>query len=149
MKVTKAKPQDHEMLTSIMRKSKAHWDYTKQQLQLWQNELTVSQSEIINHHVYKLTFEDKIIGFYSFKKENSTTIKLENLFILPKYIDKGFGKLLLLDCHEKAKQLTFSKIILDADPNAEDFYLSFDFLVIGQKKTSIPGRFMPIMMKKI
>ena len=149
MKILKAQPEDHLILTSIMRLSKAYWSYSEEQLLKWQDELTVSKTEIINHHVYKLVTNDTIIGFYSFKKETSGTIKLDNLFILPEYISKGLGKLLLNDCLAKALELGYSKVLLDSDPNAENFYLHSGFTVIGQKNTSIKNRYMPIMVKEI
>ena len=149
MKILKAIPNDHITLTSIMRKSKSYWGYSKKQILKWQDELTISKSQIINQHVYKLVTNNMVKGFYSFKKETSDTIKLDNLFILPDYIGKGFGKLLLYDCYSKALQYNFSKILLDADPNAENFYLKFGFTVIGKKNTSIKNRFMPIMIKEI
>ncbi|HKO76105.1 MAG TPA: GNAT family N-acetyltransferase, partial [Flavobacterium sp.] len=72
-------------------------------------------------------------------------VLLDNLFILPEYIGKGFGKYLMNDFLNRMKEEKFNKITLDSEPNAESFYLKFGFKKIGEFETSIKNRFMPIM----
>ena len=36
-----------------------------------------------------------------------------------------------------------------ADPNAFPFYMSQGFIIIDQKESSIPNRFLPIMQKDL
>lgn len=72
MTILKALPSGDKTLITIMRLSKAHWGYSNKQLLKWQDELTVSRTEIINHHVYKLLTKNTTVGFYSFKKKLMT-----------------------------------------------------------------------------
>lgn len=78
-------------------------------------------------------------------KSNETTIKLDNLFILPEFIGTGLGRILMNHFLEKVKDYEIEKITLDAEPNAEDFYKKFGFIRIGQLESSIKNRFLPIM----
>ncbi|WP_317197398.1 GNAT family N-acetyltransferase [Flavobacterium psychroterrae] len=89
--------------------------------------------------------EDKIIGYYSFFHESENTIKLDNLFVLPDFIGKGFGKILMNDFLNKLKNIDGQKVILNSEPNAETFYAKFGFVKIGQIETSIKDRYLPIM----
>ena len=76
------------------------------------------------------------------KKKNAI---LDNLFILPEYIGKGFGKYLMSHFLNRMKNEKFEKVTLDSEPHAENFYLKIGFKKIGEFETSIKNRFMPIM----
>lgn len=131
-----------------MRKSKSHWHYDRQQLKIWQNELTISPTFLLNTKVFKLVDNAKIVGFFAFSFHGEA-VKLESLFILPEYIGKGVGKLLMNAFLEKVQRLPIQIIFLDADPNSEGFYEKFDFYTVSLKSTSIKNRFMPIMIKRL
>lgn len=149
MKIEKANINDNETLTSITKKSKAYWGYSEEQIQKWDKNLTISQDYIRNNNTFKLTENDLILGYYSYLFENEKTVKLDNLFILPEHIGKGFGKQLLLDFLNRMKEEKIEKIILDSEPNAESFYSKMGFVKIGEFETSIKNRFMPIMEMKL
>jgi GNAT superfamily N-acetyltransferase len=145
MKIERAIPSDHIILTAIAKRSKAYWGYSREQIEAWDALLTVTPEYIIKNETYKLVSGDQIIGYYSIIKTDTATLTLDNLFILPEFIGKGFGKQLMLDLFEKAASNSYTSIILHADPNAESFYSKFGFVTIGQIETSVPGRSLPEM----
>lgn len=145
MLIEKAITTDHEILTEITKKSKAFWGYSEEQIEIWSEFLTVSQHYIANNEVYKLSIKDQIIGYYSFLNGEENSIKLDNLFVLPEFIGKGFGRLLMEHFLLKIKKTNANKITLHSEPNAESFYSKLGFVKTGQIETSIKDRFMPIM----
>lgn len=145
MTIEKANINDHYALTEITKRSKAYWGYSEQQLALWTEQLTITQDYIETNHLYKLVIEHTIAGYYSFFYEKENLIKLDNLFILPDFIGKGFGKMLMNDFLTRAKLTGIQKIILDSEPKTEKFYLNFGFETIGQLETSIKDRYLPVM----
>ncbi len=146
MKIEKATSKDNLILTEITKKSKAFWNYSEEQMELWSELLTISKDYIEANLVFKLIVDYKIIGYYSCFKQNPNIIKLDNLFLLPKYIGKGYGNLLMHDFLNRIKESQqIHKIILYADPNAEKFYLKFGFMKVGELETSIKNRFLPVM----
>lgn len=64
-------------------------------------------------------------------------MKLDNLFILPEYIGRGFGKYLILNFLNRMRKEKIEKITLDSEPNAEDFYSKIGFVKVGEFQTSI------------
>ncbi len=144
MNIEQSNPSHHTTLTSVMRASKAHWGYGKLQLEKWEDELTVSQEYIVNNDVYHLRLDDKIVGFYSYESRDRT-IKLENLFLSPDYIGRRLGARMMTDFMTRVEPLS-KMIILDSDPHAEVFYSNFSFKTISLTPTSIPNRYMPIMV---
>ena len=150
MKIEKSIRTDSKKLTELTIRSKSHWDYSMQQIEKWRDDLMVSEDYIIEKEVYKLVdAKDKIIGYYSYFKVDEVNIKLDNLFVEPKYIGCGYGKILMNDFIERIRKTRAEKIILDSDPNAEKFYEKIGFKVIGKLETSIEGRFLTIMELKI
>jgi len=149
MRIDKATQIDAIDLTELTIRSKSHWNYSAEQIEEWRNDLTVSETYILEKEVYKLTKNNHIIGYYSFIKINDIDVKLENLFVDPKFIGCGFGKILMSDFLQRIKKTKIEKIILDADPNAEKFYKQIGFKTIGKLETSIKNRFLPIMELRI
>ena len=143
--IERAHSNDSEVLTAITKASKAHWGYSDTQIELWSEQLTITKPYIETNPVYKLVIDDKIAGYYSFYNEDEQTVKLDNLFILPEYIGKGFGKLLLNDLLFRLKSTNVKKVMLHSEPNAEMFYTKFGFVKTGQVETSIKDRHLPVM----
>lgn len=137
------------ILTELTKRSKAHWGYSDEQIQIWSEQLTISGSYIENTSVYKLVIDTTITGYYSFYNKDVYTIKLDNLFILPEYICKGFGRILMNDFFLRLKSTDTKKVILDSEPNAEEFYIKLGFIKTGQNLSSIKDRFLPVMELKI
>jgi len=146
MYIEKASPKEHLVLTKITKKSKAYWGYSDEQIEIWTDALTVSENYIEVNSVYKLVFEDRIVGYYSFYFKDVKTVKLDNLFISPEYIGKGFGRLAMNHFLMTVNLLgEINTITLNADPNAEMFYTKFDFVKVGQIETKIKDRYLPVM----
>ena len=149
MTIQKAIPGDHEILTQITKKSKAYWGYSNEQIEDWSPFLTVTEEYIETNSVFNLMLDNEIVGYYSFFHESENSLKLDNLFVLPDFIGKGFGKLLMNDFLVRLQDLSVQKVVLNSEPNAESFYIKFGFVKIGQIETSIKDRYLPIMELKM
>lgn len=149
MTIEKAKNTDGKELTELTLRSKSHWNYSKEQIDKWKNDLTVTSNYIDEKEVFKLLADNILIGYYSYFELNEENVKLENLFIEPKFIGQGYGKLLMSDFLQRVKKAEYNKVTLDADPNAERFYSNIGFKVVEQLKSSMKDRFLPIMEMEI
>lgn len=145
MNIEKTTRKDAQDLTELTIRSKSYWNYGEKQIQAWRDELTITEQYINENQVYKLVCEGSLIGFYAYKAESETDIKLNFLFVEPKYIGKGFGKSLMIDFLNRIGHSEFKRVLVDADPNAEQFYSRLGFRVIGKLKSAIKDRFLPIM----
>ena len=147
-RIIRAESKDHQVLTEITKKSKAYWGYSAEQMEEWSDSLTITEDYIRNNEVYYLSINNSKIGFFTYLNLNEKSVKLDNLFVLPSEIGKGYGKLLMNNFLNKIRETKVKSIILDADPNAEKFYESFGFVKIKEIETSIKDRFLPIMEKR-
>ncbi|SUX44623.1 GNAT family N-acetyltransferase [Chryseobacterium indoltheticum] len=149
IEITKANAHEYRVLTDITKKSKAFWGYSDEQMRKWSDLLTITEEYIQNNEVYKLIINQSIVAYYSYFEIEKNSVRLDNLFVSPENIGKGYGKLLMNDFILKIKKSEAQRIILDADPNAQKFYESFGFVKIGEIETSIKDRFLPIMELKL
>ena len=113
---------DAKQLSEIAFESKGFWNYSKNQLESWQEELTIYPSHLENQNGFVYKIEDKIVGFYILEMKNRSTISLEFLFVLPDFIGRGIGKKLLKHAIEKSKERKALVVKVLSDPNAENFY---------------------------
>ena len=147
--IIKSTAEDNEILTEITKKSKAYWGYSDEQMESWSELLTITKNYIETNKVYKLVVNKLTVGYYSYVYLNEKEVKLDNLFVMPSYIGKGFGKLLMVNFLTEIENSEVEKITLDSEPNAASFYESFGFIKVGQIETSIKDRYLPIMELKI
>lgn len=138
----------HVKLTEISLISKKYWNYSDEWMDIWKDDLTVTENFIINNYVYHLeNDENEIIGFYAFVKFDDY-IELDSLFVLPEYIGRGLGNLLMTDFLSKVSEIDFNYIKLTAEPFAEDFYKKYGFETVElQQSSKIENRYLPIMIK--
>lgn len=140
---------DAQKLTQIALLSKAHWGYTREQIQSWTEDLTVTPKMIEEMIVFKFISNKQIVGFYILNQPNNDTIELEFLFVHPKAIGKKIGKQLLTHAIQQASELNLTSVTLLSDPNAQSFYESQGFIYNGKKESTIPNRFLPLMKKDL
>jgi len=138
-----------EELTQIALKSKAFWGYSSELIDSWRADLTVTTKTIKTCNVYKFVIDEVAVGFYVLNNPKEEFVKLEMLFVLPKFIGKGIGKKLLTHALEKAIFFNVKAIALVADPNAIPFYTSQGFVEKEQIGSAILGRFLSLMQKDL
>jgi GNAT superfamily N-acetyltransferase len=145
MEIRRAKPDEAYILTGIAMRSKAFWGYNDAFMDACRASLTVTQKKITSHHVYLAREGPSVAGFYSLISEGETGV-LDHMFVDPPFIDKGVGRFLWDHMTALARKLAIREISVDADPNAEGFYLKMGASRIGEAESSaIPGRMLPLM----
>ncbi|MDO6675240.1 GNAT family N-acetyltransferase [Tenacibaculum sp. 1B UA] len=143
--IVKAQIQDADLLTEIALSSKAHWGYSKDQIEKWKNELTVTSKMFAICNIYKFQVNDITAGFYVLHRANIRTSFLDFLFISPNFINQGIGSKLLEHAKDYCRRESCAVLNVLSDPNSESFYLKHGFKVIDKRKSSIKGRFLPEM----
>lgn len=143
--IVKATLSDADTLTEIALQSKAYWGYTPEQIESWRDDLKVTPKMFKDWNIYKYLVDGQIAGFYILNRANIRTSFLEFLFISPDHIKKGIGVQLLQHAIDYCKGSSGAILNVLSDPNAQSFYAKYGFEVIAERKSSIPGRFLPEM----
>jgi ribosomal protein S18 acetylase RimI-like enzyme len=134
-------------LNNISGESKMYWNYPQEWLEMWKDDLELTEKDFLDQKIFKVEVEPGLtVGFCSLK-ENENEVEIMHFWIKPGYIGKGLGKYLF---KESIRYFNIKEkpIIVEADPNAENFYSRLGFKTFAKRKSYFEGRFLPLMKKE-
>jgi len=138
MNIRPAQGDEAEALSALALKAKAYWGYPVDAIELWRRDLTVSTHTIASRPTFLAVLADEIVGFYSLSPSHHSWA-LDHLWVLPLLMDRGVGRALMAHALETAARGGASAVTVDADPNAESFYLACGAERYGEVPAPIPG----------
>lgn len=146
-KIRQARVEECGVLTEVAMRSKAHWGYDAKFMANVRADLEVIPEKFMpGFHVYVLENDDGVVGFYSLRPADAEAIILEDLFIEPKHIGFGYGKLLWEHSLSVAQALGCHRLTLISDPYAEPFYARLGAVRIGETESNaLAGRMLPVL----
>ena len=149
MKIVRAKPEDAAGLTEIAFAAKRHWGYPERWLQVWADILTVTPELVAKNPTFSAMEDDSALGFYSLTTKPRPD--LTHLWVLPRAMGRGIGRALFEHAVEQARALGLASFEIEADPNAEAFYLHMGAIRIGANVTEIEGerRELPLLVYQL
>jgi GNAT superfamily N-acetyltransferase len=154
-----ANVNNSERLTEIAFSAKKYWNYPNEYYKIWKNELTINE-EYLNNNIVKIIVENSIIkGFYSYcYNENYRNIGeiliekgywLDHMFLDPKYIGNGLGKIMFKDLINEIKNKNGTYFNIFVDPFSEGFYQKMGCNYLRESKSSIKDRNIPVYKYEI
>jgi GNAT superfamily N-acetyltransferase len=147
MHIRPALEGEAEALTALMRRSKAHWGYDASFMEAALPYLVVTAETVAAGQVWVLIDEDEVAGFSTLMPTDKPgEVLLNDLFIDPAYLGKGYGRVLWDHAISSARAMGFQAMVFDADPNALGFYLRMGAVQIGETASTVQaGRMLPLM----
>lgn len=144
--LTEATNNDINQINNLLRQSKAHWGYDEIFLDKFIEKFGITSAYLQSHSIRLLLVDAVLAGFYNFSLHENGELELDNFFLHPDYMGKGWGKKLWELCCEDAKKLGKTEFIIWSEPNAEKFYQRMGCIKIGERKSPMmPDRHPPIM----
>ncbi|MEV5947590.1 GNAT family N-acetyltransferase [Streptomyces sp. NPDC051993] len=141
-----ARATEARMLTAVALRSKAHWGYDAELMEACREELTVAANEVTRRRAMVADRDGHILGFTTLEEEPPTGV-LGMMFVDPRAIGQGIGRLLFEHTIAAGRDLGFTQLTIDADPNAEPFYRAMGAVRVGNVPSgSIAGRVLPQMV---
>ncbi len=138
-------------ISALALRSKAHWSYSEEQLDVFRSELTMSPDELHDGRAHVIICEGRVMGFYTLGPIDSKpdskperSIELRHLFIDPESLHRGLGTALFRHAVEAARALGYESLVIQSDPNAAGFYLAVGAKLEREIPSSIPGRAIPL-----
>jgi GNAT superfamily N-acetyltransferase len=141
--VRRARAEEAAALSALAMRSKAHWGYSQEFLEIVRPMLTFSQQELIDDHVYVLDGPYGPTGMYRLLNTPPQGT-LEDLWVDPEAIGSGIGRRLFDHALLTAAGLGLASLLIESDPNAEGFYLAMGAERIGERD-SASGRALPLL----
>ena len=136
---------DAAALTDIAFRAKASWGYDAAFMAACREELTVTANMLAAWRCWVAELDGRPVGMIALDAE-ADEAHLEFLFVDPDFQGRGVGKALMAAFTATCRDLGFTIVRVDADPNAEPMYARMGFRTIGRTPSgSIPGRTLPYM----
>lgn len=145
MNLRLARPSESEELSALAFAAKALWGYSPSQLADWANQLRISPESIATEPTFVVEENGRLAGVVQLSDE-SPHWAIECLWVHPSSIRHGLGKRLLQHVLAYARSQGQTELRVDADPNAEPFYLRLGARRVGEVAASVrgqPGRIRP------
>ena len=139
MQIARAKPEDADALTEIAHAAKRHWGYPERWIESWRDVLTMRPEFIAANVAYSAIEAGRAVGFYLLTTEPDG-LHLDHLWIAPRAMGRGIGRALFDHAVEQTGRLSHRILKIEADPNAEGFYLRMGARRVGQAVTEIEGQ---------
>jgi molybdenum cofactor cytidylyltransferase len=139
MKIRAALAHESELLSALAMRAKAYWGYSEEMLEKWRGELTLEPGDISSHPTFVATIEEEAAGFYCLSRSDNSW-KLNHFWVSPQHMDQGIGRALIAHALNTAASYGASSVTLDADPNAEAFYVKCGASRLGEVAAPIPGQ---------
>lgn len=148
-KIRQAQAGESDLINGVVFRSKAYWDYPPDYMEIFRDQLHISEEQLTTDGVFVYVEEDEIVGVTHLVRYNETTMLLDALFVDPQAIGKGCGKCLFMHAVKFSRDAGCKVMTLDADPNVVPFYERMGAVQVGQRASRIPGRYLPIMEYKL
>ena len=138
-------PGDLPELNKLMRSSKkaASKRYTEEYMDQFMELLSFTPEVLKKSKAKKLLVEGELAGFYSFYVNKDGFLELDNFFLAPQFLFKGYGKFLweesLRTAREYGEQAHF---IIWSSLEACTFYLKRGCIKIGEKPSPVDESLM-------
>lgn len=149
-RVRPARPDEAELLTALVLRSKAHWGYDEAFMAACRDELTVAADGIEVRRTAVAEAPDaggvlRVLGVVTVEGEPPQGA-VGMLFVDPDAMGRGVGRMLYAHALRVAADAGFGRLSIDADPNAEGFYRAMGAVTVGRTPSgSVPGRTLPLM----
>ena len=132
---------DAPTLTAIAMQSKAYWPYSAVQIEVWRPALTISADMIADSHGFVVEYDGQIAGCYLLQPDsiNPKNWAQEHLWLLPSHIGRGIGRAMMEHAVSIAARGGASMLTIDAEPNAETFYLACGAKTVSTTAAPIEG----------
>jgi GNAT superfamily N-acetyltransferase len=132
-------PSEAAVLSNLALAGKRHWGYPEPWLEAWRESLTITPDYMAMHVVCCAEDESgRVIGFYALERAGDRW-RLEHLWLEPSAIGSGLGRQLFEHAVQATRTQGATELLIEADPNAEGFYLHMGAQRIGQTVSHLTG----------
>ncbi len=151
VQIRAARPEETEMLSSLCRRSKAHWGYDAAFMRLSEAALTVTGDMIARGRVLVAESGEAVAGVASVEAlDVPGDYDLVHLFVEPARIGTGVGAALFDAAAMLAKREGAARLVILSDPFAAPFYRRMGAVEIGDAPSdAVPDRRLPLLVYEL
>ena len=132
-------------LSALCLRSKAVWGYDAAFLEACAEELRLTKADLVETRLAVAEGDGAVLGVVQLAFSGRDAF-LEKLFVEPGRLRGGIGRRLFHWAVAEARGAGASRLVIEADPDAEPFYRRLGARPIGSVPSgSVPGRLLPML----
>lgn len=136
--------EDAEDLSGVAIRSKRHWGYSKEAMELWNQSLTITEDFLKSHTVIKATLEEEIVGFFALEEIKPVT-RIAQYWIDTPYMKKGYGSAMFKYAQQFLRENEVEKVTLLLDPHGLGFFERRGAKVLDKVEHKVKNKFLYIV----
>jgi len=148
IRLRKARRTEADALSELAVRSKAHWGYPREWLELWTDDLSFDATKIDRWEVLVAEDEGQTVGVVALSQEGEQS-EIEHFWVDPDAMGRGVGRTLFEGAREAAEQMNATSIYVISDPNAKPFYLRMGCVPEGSVPSEPAGRSLPTLRLRL
>ena len=122
--IRRALPSEAHVLCDLALEAKQYWGYSGDQMEDWRETLRLFEEDIgTTNPIFVADIGKEVAGFYSLVPAKEAW-ELDHFWVRPRFMRAGIGRALFEHALATAYAGGASLVTIDADPNAESFYLA-------------------------
>lgn len=142
--VRRATAGESKALTDIACRSEAYWGYDPVFIERFECVYQVTEKFINENPTFLMQQDSEIVAFYGLLM--GPEVSLEYFFVEPRYIGKGYGRLLWKHLVERCKELGIGEFHIVTSPQAKEFYVKMGAVPRGEVESLLrKGRMVPLL----
>jgi N-acetylglutamate synthase-like GNAT family acetyltransferase len=142
--IRRARPGEADALTDLAVRSKAQWGYGEAFMAAASSELIVHEADLERLDVLVIEREGALVAFAALDF-GADQPELDALFVDEEWIGSGLGGALLEAACTVARKRGVDALVIESDPNAEEFYRRHGAVSIGERRSESTGRTLPLL----
>jgi N-acetylglutamate synthase-like GNAT family acetyltransferase len=144
IRIRGGRPDEFERLREIAIAAKAHWGYELELVEEWALTGDFEPERLAERLVYVAEREGEAIGWAALVPRGEVGW-LEDLWIEPRWIGHGVGRLLFEHVAATARELGARRLEWEAEPNARGFYERMGGAYVRDSEVTEWGRVLEVL----
>jgi GNAT superfamily N-acetyltransferase len=149
-----ARPEHAEALNRLILRSKAHWGYDAEMLNIMARVLQLDPDAMAQGRAMAGWRGDEPVGVAQISEplddRRGRVMDLDLLFIGPEAIGTGLGRILYEWAIDQARAADCERLIILSDPNAAPFYMAMGAVKVEDRPSKlVPGRWLPVLEHRL
>ncbi|MGB5211974.1 MAG: GNAT family N-acetyltransferase [Gammaproteobacteria bacterium] len=148
IKIRQAMPGESDALSQLALRAKAHWGYPDESMRQWRDELLITADAIQQRPTFVVDGDSGPAAVLQIESRTEPW-EIECLWVHPDAMRSGYGTALVRHAASYARHNGQTRLAIDADPNAEAFYVALGACRTGKVEAPLsgqPDRFRPQLL---
>jgi GNAT superfamily N-acetyltransferase len=143
--IGRARPDEAQTMTQVALASKRHWGYPQAWIEMWREGMRITPQKMRACEFWNGRLGEEIVAIYSIRPLAGDVYELEDFWVAPACIGRGFGRQMFEHLRARLAELGAAGLKIVSDPHARPFYERMGAVRVGEAPSLPEGRVLPVL----